>query len=225
MGFVANTNFTVTGVLATAVANAGTFTVAYPSGTSQNTFNTGLANLADCYMVINDNDKWTAAAGNVSFAFGASDITVTNSTGASLPAGSRFTLNLDVKDANDVVVLSLPIQLAAITGNGDVYTDIRPGIAGEIEHVEFVVTTPVTTASRLATLNLEIGTTNVTGGTVALTSANATPLGRVVSNTAQPTANNVLTAASTLSVEASGVTAFAEGAGVLLVRIRRTGNL
>jgi hypothetical protein len=118
-----------------------------------------------------------------------------------------------------VVTLTFHIELAAITGAGDVVTGYTPGFAGEILSVAFVVDNPVTTAAKAASLNLEIGTTNVTGGVVALTSANCTPNGAVVAGTAV-TAANVFDADDTISVEAASVTAFAEGSGTLLVRVR-----
>jgi len=210
-------------VLASAVADSGTFTIAYPTGFVQTDFTAGLMGSTH-YMVVNDNDKWTAAASKMSVSAGASTITVTNSTGASLAAGSRVRVYVELVDGNDVMLLTLPITLASITGAGDVVTEIRPGVDGTIENVEFVVTVPVTTGSKAATLNLEIDTTNVTGGTVALTSAACTPLGAVVAGAAI-TAENRLYRKSKLSVEAASVTAFAEGAGYLLVRIRRTPNI
>lgn len=207
-------------VLGTAVADSGTFTVGYPTGTSQLSFNAGLAGTGT-YMVVNDNDKWTLAAAKMSVSYGASDITVTNSTGTTLAAGSKVAVMLDRQDGNDVVLLQIPVFLAAITVAGDVVTDIRPGVAGTLEYVEFVVTQPVTTAAKLATLNLEIDTTNVTGGTIALTSAAATPLGKVIAGSAI-TAGNTLVPESKLSIEAAAVTAFSEGSGFLNLRIRKT---
>lgn len=121
-----------------------------------------------------------------------------------------------------VEILSFPINLASITGAGDVVTNYTPGFAGEILSVDFVVTVAVTTGSKAADLNLEIGTTNVTGGVVALTSALATPVGKVIAGSAV-TAANVFTATDTISVEAANVTAFSEGAGVLQVRVRNRG--
>lgn len=116
-------------------------------------------------------------------------------------------------------VLSIPIDLAAITGAGDVLTNYVPGHKFKILDVDFQVTKPATTAAKLATLNLEIGTVDVTGGAVALTSANCTPLGVQVAGSAV-TAANTGSATDTLSVEAASVTAFLEGQGVLLVQIQ-----
>ena len=112
--------------------------------------------------------------------------------------------------------LVVPITLANITGAGDVVTGVIPGFAGRVVRTEFVTGTPVTTGSKLATLNVEIGTTNVTGGEVALTSALCTPLGARIAGTAVTAANTFL-ATDTISVEAASVTAFSEGSGFLLI--------
>lgn len=115
------------------------------------------------------------------------------------------------------IVVSIPIKLAKVA-NGDVLTNYTPGFAGKITRVAFAITDPATTASKATTLNLEIGTTNLTGGVIALTSANSTPLGAVIAGTSI-TGANTFTASSTISVEASSTTAFAEGEGVLLITI------
>lgn len=120
---------------------------------------------------------------------------------------------------NSGLILSIPVKLAQITAAGDVVTNYIPGISGVIKKVSFVVTVPVTTAGKAATLNLEIGTTDVTGGVLSLTSANCTPLGAVINGTAV-TGNNVFGSTDSISVEASSVTAFTEGEGVLLIVIQ-----
>lgn len=119
-----------------------------------------------------------------------------------------------------ILTLSFPVNLASITGTQDVVTGFTPGYAGEILSVAFLVNVPVTTAAKLATLNVEIGATDLTGGVVALTSANCTPMGAIVAGTAV-TAANVFAATDTISVEASAVTAFAEGSGTVLIRVRK----
>lgn len=209
-------------ILASAVADDGTFTVSYPTGFSQKSFARGL-NLGTAVMFVNGNDRWTEADPGFSLSYDASLITVTNLTGASLAAGSRIKLQFNVKAGNDIEIVSLPINLASITTAGDVVTEFQPGFAGTIESVSFLVNAPVTTASKAATLNLEIGTTNLTGGVVSLTSAAATPMGKVITGT-DVTGGNTFTAADVVSVEASSVTAFSEGSGTLLVRLRKSPN-
>ncbi len=115
-------------------------------------------------------------------------------------------------------MIAIPVKLAKITGSGDVLTNFTPGFAGRLLRAAFAVTDPTTTAAKLATLNFEIGSTNVTGGEIALTSANTTPLGAVVAGAAI-TAANVFSATDTISIESSGVTAFVEGEGVVLLTI------
>jgi len=118
---------------------------------------------------------------------------------------------------NTKSVLSIPIKLANVA-DGDVVTEYVPGFAGAITKVAFVVTDPVTTAGKATTLNLEIGTTDVTGGVVSLTSENCTPLGAVVDGTAI-TGDNAFGASDSISVKASSTTVFIEGEGVLLITI------
>jgi len=110
-------------------------------------------------------------------------------------------------------------NLADIVGNGDVLTNYTPGYAFKILAVDFAVCRAVTTAARRADLNLEIGTTNVTGGVVSITSAAATPAGTIIAGTAV-TAANTGSASDTISIEASNVTAHAEGSGWLLIRVQ-----
>lgn len=117
-----------------------------------------------------------------------------------------------------VQTITIPLQLAALA-NGDVVTEYVPGYKFKILSVSFATTTPASTAAKLATLNLEIGTTNVTGGAVALTTAACDAAGELTAGSAVTAAN---TGASTdsISVEAASVTAFVEGAGVLLIKVQ-----
>lgn len=118
-----------------------------------------------------------------------------------------------------VATISIPITLVQITGAADVLTTYTPGYKFKILGVDARVVEVATTVGKAVSLNLEIGTTDLTGGVVALTSANCTPLGAAIAGSAV-TGNNTGTAADTVSIEASSVTAFAEGAVVLLIRIQ-----
>lgn len=211
-------------ILAAAVADAGTTTINYPSGTAQADFDKGLASLtaADCYVFLNKNDKipYGSSGIYIGISFGASNITITNHSGYNWPIGTRIDLNLTQKKGNRrVVVMPLP-PLSTITA-ADVVTEFYPGIEGTLEYAEFVTTIAVTTGSKLATFNFEIGTTDVTGLTLGLTSALATPKG-IVNGFSLPTAGNALLRASKLSLEASAVTAFVEGEGYINLYIRET---
>ena len=112
--------------------------------------------------------------------------------------------------------LTFPVTLASIA-NGDVLTGFVMPEAGELTSFSYAGTgAKVTTASKTAALNLEIGTTDVTGGVVTITSALLANLGAVVAGTAI-TGTNTFAAGDLLSIEAASVTAFSEGSGVLIV--------
>lgn len=115
-------------------------------------------------------------------------------------------------------VVTFPVTLSSITGAGDVVTNFTPGHAGKITAVNWIQGVPVTTASKAADLNVEIGTTNLTGGVVALTSAACTPLGKVIAGSAV-TGANTFTETDTISIEAASVTAFVEGTGMVALTI------
>ena len=112
-------------------------------------------------------------------------------------------------------VMAIPIDLTLLA-DGDIVTDYIPGFAGTIQKASFIVTEAVTTGAKLSTLNLEIESTNVTGGVLALTSANCTPLGKVIDATAI-SADNVFADTEKISVEATSTTTFIEGKGVLML--------
>ncbi len=208
--------------LASAVANTGTVTVSYPTGTAQGDFDKGLAALSNCYVVLDGNDKiaYGSSGVYVGISFGASNITITNNSGFSWAAGRKLDVYLDVKDGNrQPITIQVP-PLAGLTA-ADIITNMQPGVDGDIEYAEFVTTVAVTTAAKAATLGFTIGGSAVTGLTLALTSANATPKGTVLAF-GLPTANYTLARASKLSLNASSVTAFAEGEGYINLYIRHS---
>lgn len=82
----------VRGTLASAVANAGTFTVSYPTGTSKGSF---VNSPVHHTLFINGNKYVAPADFTVTFNANASNITVTNAAGVTWPAGATFQLGLD----------------------------------------------------------------------------------------------------------------------------------
>jgi len=142
---------------------------------------------------------------------------------SSLFPGTIILLGSEVSGAD---LFAIPVTLSAITGNIDVLTNFVPGTEGAIAMVQFIVTEPVTTAAKLATITPFITPSGgaaaaVTGGVLALTSANATPLGKVLSGTAI-TAANTFGPLDSISFRATAVTAFTEGRGVLVVTFQST---
>lgn len=218
MTYVPNGGYRVTHYIASDVTDTSTFTVAYPSGTTLLDFNAGLYKEGEGHCIVADQNKWDDADPGIGFTtFGASNITLTNNTGATLAAGTKVEVYIPTW-VSAPLFITVPISLASVTA-ADVVTEIRPGVAGYITHMEFVTGVAVTTAAKAATLNAEIDTTNVTGGTVELTSAACTPKGARIAS-ARITAANRLEKTSKLSIEAASVTAFAEGDGWLLIKLQ-----
>jgi hypothetical protein len=199
---------------ASAVATNGTITFTYPSGYNASSFVAGGATMWSEGL----ETLFTEGASNFSVSYGASSATVTYLGSTSIPAGTRVVFQPSYAPVVGVQLLPIHLNLADLA-NGDVLTNYTPGFAFKVLSVDFQVQKAVTTAAKAATLNLEIGTTNLTGGVVALTSANCTPAGAQVAGTAV-TAANTGTATDTLSIEASSVTAFVEGTGVLLIKLQ-----
>lgn len=117
------THRVTTGQLASAVANDGTFTASYPSGSNGGTFY-----LAMGHVIIVGGNKYTFPDG-FDLTFGASNITVTNKSGASWPVNSDWRLQLEepgervfrsVRDRNKSAVLPVsppPLMSDMIRGN------------------------------------------------------------------------------------------------------------
>lgn len=110
--------------------------------------------------------------------------------------------------------------LASISA-ADMVTAYTPGHPFRILGINATVTAPATTAAKAATVTAYIGSTAVTGASLALTSANMTPLGKV-NSAAATVSNSTLTGSSTdtISLTASSVTAFAEGSATFSVVIQ-----
>lgn len=101
--------------MAAAVANAGTFTVPYPAGTVQATL-TGSTN---GQLALKSGEVFKQAAsgaGTVAFSFGASNITITNNTGVTLPANAEIHLSFGEIDINGSYNLTTPRKVQTTAG-------------------------------------------------------------------------------------------------------------
>lgn len=193
------------------ITNAGYFSVVSKAGTTSALLT---------YLNINANvAAGNAIAANSTVSPAGPPITVTGLIPAALTDNTTGVASNTLAAGVGRFTLSIPIVLASVAGNGDILTNYLLGFAFKILTVDCRVVTPATTVSRSFAINLEIGTTNLTGGVVSLTTANCTTLGAAIAGTAV-TAANTGTAADTLSVEAASVTAFAEGEVVLLVCVQ-----
>lgn len=88
-------------VLGADVANAATVTLPYPAGTNQ-AFFTGANAAADGAVTLNDNERFLELPSGVrvNFSYGASNITLTNNTAITWPAGTRVRAQLGFAGAN-----------------------------------------------------------------------------------------------------------------------------
>lgn len=111
--------------------------------------------------------------------------------------------------------LNFNYNLADISA-ADILTDFIIPSGFKLVDIRAAVTKAATTAAKAATLTAKIDSVAVPGAVLALTSANCTPLGKVNSATATDVlsggANIAYNAGSKISVTASSVTAFVEGA-------------
>ncbi|VVB63931.1 Uncharacterised protein [uncultured archaeon] len=124
----------------------------------------------------------------------------------------------DWGDAYGYCVVPLHMNLADIA-DGDLLTDYVPGFAGSIVKLSARAAKAATTAGKASTIHAEIGSTPTTGGSLALTSANMTPLGKVVDASAI-TAANTFSATDAISLVAASTTAFVEGAVDLILVLK-----
>lgn len=140
---------------------------------------------------------------------------------AALTDNTGGTASSTIAVGTGMFTLAIPIQLAAMTtAAADLATNYTPGFRFKVLAIAFVTTTLGTGAAASQVLNMEINSTNLTGGALTLTLATTTPLGNRIDATAI-TANNVGTATDTLSLEvAAGGTVFTAGAGIVLVQIQ-----
>lgn len=111
-----NVFYIVNLVLGSAIANSGTLTVAYPSGTAQATFTGGNA-AADGVAILDDNAVLRQSASQIGLTYGGSNITLTNSSGVSWPAGTRIRLELGVAEPRTTFIQQPAIADTALANN------------------------------------------------------------------------------------------------------------
>lgn len=150
--------YIINGVLSGSVANAATFTVNYPTGTDAGAF-TGSVKHA---LVINQN-VYTAPTG-FSVSFGASNITITNSTGATLAAASPYILQLETAGSRPYVDTESGFKPVATTETKELLVSLGSPLTADADGISAsqavtVATTPLAVidgalaASGVATLD------------------------------------------------------------------------
>jgi hypothetical protein len=146
--------------------------------------------------------------GAVQFAVGALPTSLTDNSGG--------TVSSTIAAGVGIQTLEFYYDATAIA-NGDLLTNYVPGYKFKILKVDARCSKPVTIGAKQATLNLEIDTTNLTGGVVSLAGTYA--MGAAQAGSAV-TGNNTGDETQSFSIEASAVTAFTEGAFVVIVTLQ-----
>jgi hypothetical protein len=120
-----------------------------------------------------------------------------------------------------IIPVTVPVFACSAIANADELTTYTPGFNFEVVKIDWVTVTPVTTAAKTATINPKIGSTVIPG--------TATPLAGTQAKGATvpiwtPTGHTYGKTTDTISLTASAVTAFVEGAGYFIIQIRNIGN-
>lgn len=116
-------------VLASAVADNGTVTLSYPSGTTQATF-TGVNAAADGVVVRNHNEVYQEADPGMSLTYGSSDITLTNLSGVAWAVGDVLKVQLGAA-GNDRPGFQKGTAITSLTDNsGGTASDTLAAITG-----------------------------------------------------------------------------------------------
>lgn len=124
-------------VLGSAVADDGTVTgIAYPSGTNQ-AFFTDPNDNANGEAIINGNDVYTEAAAQIGITYGASTITLTNTSGVTWAAGSTVALGLAYAAPDPATVIS-QATIAAIGGT------LTGTVTGDLADLSSLADSPAT---------------------------------------------------------------------------------
>lgn len=215
------------------LATNGTMTFNYPGGRVKADYNqTGEKMYSRGLQA-----EYAVGANNFSLVYGASSVVVTYLGATSIPAGTLVTLQAplaayqNITDSSGgaasgglaagvgIAEVDMFINLNDIAANGDVMTAYTPGYNFKILALDWIAAKPVTTAAKLATVTPKINATSTTGGAVALTSANSTPMGVKVAGSAV-TALNTGGPTDTIGLVASGVTQFTEGNGWFKIKLQ-----
>ncbi len=144
---------------------------------------------------------------------GAAQAALTDSTGGS--PGTTLSAN------SGIMIVSFPVHFASMTtGAVNLVNAYTPGFNFKVVGATLAVTNVGTGSGATQTINLEIGSTAVTGGVINPTLSTCGTVGALVAGTSV-TAANVGTNTSTFSIQAaSGGTVFTAGDGVILVTLQ-----
>lgn len=140
-----------------------------------------------------------------------------------LTDNSTGTASDTIAAGTGVATITIPLTSLA-TGLStlaiDLLTQYTPGYAFKLLAFDWVTTIVGAGAGASQTFNLEIGATNVTGGSLNVTLASTAGIGTITSGTAI-TGLNTGSASDTISIEmAAGGTVFSAGSGYFVIKIQ-----
>lgn len=146
---------------------------------------------------------------------GAAQAAITDSTGGTASTAAAAGVG--------VQTITIPLTSLATglsTSAIDLLTGYTPGYKFKILAFDFVTTVAGTGSGASQTFNLEIGTTNVTGGALNVTLASTNTIGKLTEGSAI-TAANTGSATDTISIEmAASGTVFTAGAGYFVIKLQ-----
>ena len=143
-------------------------------------------------------------------------------------ASTPYAVSVGVGSYPDIIPVTIPVFACSAITNADELTTYTPGFNFEIVKIDFVCVTPITTGSKTATITPKISGTAITNGTttaLAGTKAKGVVSNVWTQNVVAGVAHTYGGPTDTISITASAVTAFTEGAGYFLLQIRNVGNV
>jgi len=123
-------------------------------------------------------------------------------------------------------IMAAVVDLTDADADAKTIATFTPGFAGVIRSVVAIVSTAATTSGKSATVGVFVDGTEINGGRIALTSANATPVGTVLGATnvtfSSANPNNFSSTDSITIKTVAAPTTFAEGTVAFVVFLEPT---
>lgn len=114
-------------ILSTAVANGGTVALTYSDASIASRIDTASD---DHVLIVNDNNLFPESGSGTEFSFGATAVTITNSTGYDWPAGTKIAIQIDLLPTSDADLNTSGI--ADDTATIQALIDALPATGGEV---------------------------------------------------------------------------------------------
>ena len=137
-------------------------------------------------------------------------------------SSTPYAVSVGLNVAPDIIPVTIPIfAMTAVTTVTNELVDYIPGFNFEVVGLNFVCVTPITTGSKAVTITPTIDSVAVPGCSLTISGTKAKG---VVTTGVAPTSKLYGNPTSKLNLVSSAMTAFAEGAGYLVLNLRNIGN-